>query len=81
MADEYTPTTDDIRVGRPKGWFDRWLAQHDAEVKAEALEEAAKEVQNLYFGGGATGSANRWGAKEAAKRLRHRAEQIRKGAS
>lgn len=27
-----------------KADFDRWLAKHDAEVKAEALREAAREL-------------------------------------
>lgn len=50
-------------------------------VRAEALREAADEVEKLYFGDGSTGSANRWGAKTAAKRLRERADRIEKGES
>lgn len=49
---EYIPTTDQIRdayVGEPahfmddlvRAEFDAWLAEHDREVQARALEEAA----------------------------------------
>lgn len=53
---EYTPTTESVRTayaGAPAGVFardayntrsqefDRWLAAHDAEVRAEAIEAAA----------------------------------------
>ena len=47
MSEQYVPTTKQVRlsaadmhanrVARPA--FDRWLAAHDAEVKAEAWEE------------------------------------------
>lgn len=46
------PTTGEIRYRVEHGWepygdgsFDRWLAQHDAEVKAEALREAAEQLE------------------------------------
>ena len=55
MSTEYTPTTKDVREAFGSThmdggcWdqedalaFDRWLAEHDAAVKAEALEQAAK---------------------------------------
>jgi phage terminase Nu1 subunit (DNA packaging protein) len=55
---EYTPTTDEVRamyvtgtpphrVSVPQGnaEFDRWLAQHDAEVAARALRQAADDWQ------------------------------------
>lgn len=44
--DEYTPTTDKIRfeflyggetTGITQAEFDRWLAEHDREVRAEAV--------------------------------------------
>ena len=48
----YTPTADEVRasyavdgIGAPSlangHRFDRWLAAHDAEVRAQALREAA----------------------------------------
>lgn len=50
---DYTPTTDNVRFGfvtapmahEPREYaeaeFDRWLAKHDREVAARALEDAA----------------------------------------
>ena len=50
---DYTPTTEDVRgavVEYLAGWvtqeaaeadFDRWLAQHEAKVKADVLRETA----------------------------------------
>ncbi len=60
MSNDYTPTTEQVQimfVGRHekfygplekmrRGQFDRWLAAHDAEVAAKALEEAARNVQD-----------------------------------
>lgn len=54
---DYTPKTEDIRelyahehpfphVGRQQ--FDRWLAQHDAEVRADEREKAAQRVASLH---------------------------------
>lgn len=51
------------------------LREHDAAL----IESLADEVGQLYFGGGSTGSATRWGAKQAAARLRERARQVREG--
>ena len=57
MTDEYTPTTDEMRVwvamvdgaaghrGESVARFDRWLAAHDAEVKAEAIAEGFQAGQ------------------------------------
>jgi hypothetical protein len=55
---DYTPSTDQVREGyaytsRGNGedrvlhfeTFDRWLAKHDAEVAATALEEFARKAQ------------------------------------
>lgn len=53
MSAEYTPTTEDVTTAALAGGiyseaeFDRWLAAHDAEVRAEALREAAK-VSRAY---------------------------------
>jgi len=55
-TDKYTPTDEDIRECWEEAWqtgdrseqFTRWLAAHDAEAKAEALEEAATNLSNRY---------------------------------
>lgn len=57
---EYTPDTEAVRDAYASFWerrygpavwyercqdeFDRWLAQHDAEVRAQALRDAARYV-------------------------------------
>lgn len=65
--------------------FQKWLAEHDAAItqqaKAEALREAADEVDSLYFGPDqhtpfTRGAAYLWGAKQAAQRVRARADRI-----
>jgi rubrerythrin len=52
MSDEYTPTTDVVRDAYVRGMrqafiassgehvdeFDRWLAEHDTEVRAEVID-------------------------------------------
>lgn len=57
-ADDYTPTTEQVRrayttgmrqafiasAGAHSSEFDRWLAAHDARVKAEALRDAAQNM-------------------------------------
>ena len=51
--DDYTPTTEDVRLiwivsqtGRKaRAEFDRWLAAHDAEVH----EQAAQEIEAAAF--------------------------------
>ena len=44
----YKPTTEEVRsmYGGPRyePEFDRWLADHDAEVRAQALREAADKI-------------------------------------
>lgn len=58
--------------------FDEWLAAHDAEVRARALEEAAAIAEALDFGPApafSRASAHRWGALKAAERIRGRAKQ------
>lgn len=55
---DYTPTTDDVRMGwadlraetvqeglLAEAEFDRWLAQHDAEIQAQALRDAEDNWQ------------------------------------
>lgn len=44
-------------------------------VRAEERERCAQIAENLYFGGGSTGSANRWGAKQAAARIREQGKE------
>lgn len=58
MTDENTPSTEDVRnwfaygSGPRHTWdesrqdFDRWLAAHDAQVRAEALRDAADAMDN-----------------------------------
>lgn len=50
--------------------FDRMLAQVRREAAAEQREKDARIAETRYFGGGSTGSANRWGAKQAAAAIR-----------
>ncbi len=62
MADDYTPTTKEVRwdfnesdTARDRfgGWgsagaaFDRWLAAHDAEVRAAALAEQGEPADQV----------------------------------
>ena len=55
----YTPTTDEVRasyavdgIGAPSlangHRFDRWLAAHDAEVRAQALREAVVSLRAKF---------------------------------
>ena len=55
----YTPTTDEVRasyavdgIGAPSlangHRFDRWLAAHDAEVRAQALREAVASLRAKF---------------------------------
>lgn len=64
--------------------FDRWLTAHDREVAAKALREAAEEIDRFDFGPGqeipfSRPAAHKWGTKQAAQRLRERAERIEAG--
>ena len=53
-----TPTTDEVRafyadgIGAPSlatgRRFDRWLAAHDAEVRAQALNEAVASLREKF---------------------------------
>ncbi len=55
----YTPTTEEVRaayavdgIGAPSlangHRFDRWLAAHDAEVRAQALNEAVASLRAKF---------------------------------
>lgn len=60
MSDEYTPSTEEVReqywaasgtgTRDPRVWaeFDRWLAQHEAAIRAEALGGALQAHRNLH---------------------------------
>lgn len=62
MSDEYTPTTDEVRSSFGNDFvldettttadalpmFDRWLAEHDREVAAKALEDAEVSMAGRY---------------------------------
>ena len=51
MSDEYTPSTEDVRIAYICGgsyrhpgrgeYFDRWLAAHDAEIR----EQIARDIE------------------------------------
>lgn len=71
MADEFVPTTEDVRLvwtdsqtGGEYGYlddgqqaraeFDRWLAEHDAEVReqvAQEIESVARGCEGDFEGG------------------------------
>lgn len=62
---------------------DAVIAARDREVISRELLEAADEIDRLYFGPDqrtpfSTGAKHKWGATQAAARLRARAERIRK---
>jgi hypothetical protein len=85
--DEYTPTTDEVRAEYVTNRairvptttpvaseFDRWLAAHDREVAAAALDKAADEFRSGQITGLFTGRdqyPREW--------LRQRADKIREG--
>lgn len=58
----FTPTDDEMRYAYARDLpsatseFDRWLAEHDAQVAAQALTHAADELQAML---GADGPGNR----------------------
>ena len=89
MSDIYTPTIHEVRAGFRDGQsfvdvgdFDRWLAAHDAEVRAEVANEIAgtiwaeeqeankavwKEPTNRYANGALAGL--QW-ARTSAEKVR-----------
>lgn len=70
-----------------KGTFDKIgaaLVKHEAACEAKALREAADEIDGFYFGPDqdmpfTTGARHKWGAMQAAERLRARAARIEAG--
>lgn len=59
MADEYTPTTGNVRSvyayggagqseDRRRAQFDRWLAAHDRAVKAEGWDEGYARAKSSH---------------------------------
>ena len=88
---EYIPTTDAVktnyamtmlRVGRkdvdPYSAFDRWLAEHDREVAAKTLIDAAQDIY-LPSDGPSTYVDIDYAELLASLYLKARAEQIEKG--
>lgn len=84
----YKPTTEEVRsmYGGPRyePEFDRWLAAHDAEVRAQALREAADEAERHADEGCPSCSNNPVSACSGATNLtaawlRSRAEQTKEG--
>ena len=82
----YKPTTEEVRsmYGGPRyePEFDRWLAAHDAEVRAQALREAADEAERHANEGCPSCSNNPVSACSGANNLtaawlRSRAEQTK----
>ena len=94
---DYTPTTEDVRhayvsarseeefaasyLSQFEPEFDRWLAAHDAEVAAQALRDAADEMEAML---GEHGPGNRntgYGQAGLAllARIRDRADRIERG--
>ena len=82
MSGEYVPTADEIRYRVEHDWepygdgsFDAWLAAHDAQVRAEALREAASTILRVaqHGGDGDTSPA------ETARWLLDRADDIARG--
>lgn len=82
MNEEYTVTTEQVRETYELGSrlpaqrrtdFDRWLAAHDAQVKAEALEEAADVVLSEIP------RTSPYRSQDAAVVLRSRAAEYRSG--
>ena len=67
----------DVEAGRE---FDRWLSAHDAEVKAEALREAAKahEAERLVVDTESMPHQDRLGYVTVSQWLRVRATRIKK---
>jgi hypothetical protein len=81
---EYTPITETVRtryiqhgncgVKGDSEAFDRWLAEHDAEVAAKSLKDAADALDKLADLTDATD------AGMIAHSIRARAQRIREGA-
>ena len=84
----YTPTTDEVehRYAYDELYsmdceadhhaFRRWLAAHDAEVRAQALREAADWLDGFEGPGGRASAHDRAG-REIIRLLRERAEQTK----
>ena len=85
MAEDYTPTTGEVRATFRSGWtltregtsagagpaFNRWLIDHDRQVAAQALRDAADEVDlDPTATGGYSGHRNAEAAAETWLRAR-----------
>lgn len=89
MNEEYTLTTEQVREtyelgsrlpARRRTDFDRWLATHDAKVKAEALEEAAGMIADQEDPERPSSADVRRAIGWVLGRLRARAAEYRSGA-
>ena len=92
MSDEYTPSMDQLRQAYEvahgltgssmgKGEFDRAIAVHDAATREAVLVEVAEVIEQMYFGPDqskpfSTGANHKWGARQAALRVREMAEGV-----
>lgn len=57
------------------------ILAHEAAIRADEVRDAADEIDGLYFGPDqdmpfTTGARHKWGAMQAASRLRDRAARI-----
>lgn len=68
-----------ILSGKLVEFYPDWVGLHDAEVKAEALEEAADEADRLYAGSDGSEVERAWiaGVRAAVRVVRARAAAIR----
>ena len=88
---EYTPTTEEVWVPDDSDVFHaasrylshddlaRWLAEHDRQVRAEALEQAADAVR--AFGGLGSEASGHTSTYSVRNWLRARAQAIREARS
>lgn len=82
----FAPTWDNLESSKSRWLRDARTALETAApaIAAQALRDAADKVEGLYFGPDqhtpfTRGSAMLWGAKQAAKWVRERADQIEAG--
>lgn len=89
---DYTPTAEEVRQDFAYPWegfkqdkqgrleaFDRWLAEHDRQIKSEALEEAAEFLSRegvLWHGDSGVTVREGWNHVKLTDWLRDRAQQL-----
>lgn len=82
MADDYTPTTEEVReqytreepprigtVAERRAEFDRWLAAHDAQVRADERERIASAIEALRVDAAMPSPLSYRIARDAAARI------------